>query len=186
MKTSSQAAVRAALSRRGTIAPFACTSYCGAAHKKHTPNTLATQYQHNNNTLLHTRDTIKYTINFHAIKTLNQFEINVLHRVSARKTAPKNTIIGSKNNARWPSGDSRLLCRVKHPLFVDEVLVHEESEAVGVAKVTYYPIDGQLKGIKIGLELKDGTRRDFPLIELRRASPEETRTLSFERETDGE
>lgn len=75
---------------------------------------------------------------------------------------------------------------VKHPLFVDEVLVHEGSESVGVAKVTYYPIDGMLKGIQIGLELKNGTRREFPLVELRRASPEETETLEFSREKDGE
>jgi hypothetical protein len=73
---------------------------------------------------------------------------------------------------------------VKHPLFVDEVLVHEASESVGVAKVTYYPIDGELKGIQIGLELANGSRRDFPLVELRRASPEEEKTLKFVREDD--
>ncbi|HEX7859036.1 MAG TPA: hypothetical protein VF773_01780 [Verrucomicrobiae bacterium] len=71
---------------------------------------------------------------------------------------------------------------MKHPLFKDEVLVHEGSESVGVAKVTYYPIDGTLKGIEIGLELADGSRRQFPLVELRGASPEEERTLKFERE----
>jgi hypothetical protein len=75
---------------------------------------------------------------------------------------------------------------VKYPLFLDEVLVHESSESVGVAKVTYYPIDGELKGIRLGLELANGTRRDFPLIELRRASPDEESTLKFVREEDGE
>ena len=72
---------------------------------------------------------------------------------------------------------------VKHPLFVDEVLVHEATESVGVAKVTYYPIDGMLKGIMIGLELSNGTRREFPLVELRRASPDEESSLQFVRET---
>ena len=71
---------------------------------------------------------------------------------------------------------------VKHPLFLNEVLVHEGSESVGVAKVTSYPIDGMLKGIEIGLELADGTRRHFPLVELRSASPEEEETLRFVRE----
>jgi hypothetical protein len=71
---------------------------------------------------------------------------------------------------------------VKHPLFLDEVLVHEGSESVGVAKVTYYPIDGTLKGIRMGLELANGTRRDFPLVELRQASPDEEATMKFVRE----
>jgi hypothetical protein len=69
---------------------------------------------------------------------------------------------------------------VKFPLFVNEVLVHEASESVGIAKVTYYPIDGLLKNILIGLELRDGTRRDFPLSELRRASPDEESTLQYD------
>jgi hypothetical protein len=69
---------------------------------------------------------------------------------------------------------------VKHPLFLDEVLVHELSETVGVAKVTYYPVDGELKNIRIGVELGNGTRRDFPLVELRSASPEEEATLQFQ------
>jgi len=69
--------------------------------------------------------------------------------------------------------------RVKHPLFLDEVLVHEPSETVGVAKVTYYPIDGELKNIRIGVELGNGSKRDFPLVELRSASPEEEATLEF-------
>lgn len=73
---------------------------------------------------------------------------------------------------------------MKHPLFLDEVLVHEGSESVGIAKVTYYPVNGELKGIRMGLELANGTRRDFPLVELRGASPEEERTLRFEREDD--
>lgn len=71
---------------------------------------------------------------------------------------------------------------MKHPLFLNEVLVHEGSESVGIAKVTYYPIDGMLKGIEIGLELANGTRREFPLVELRRASPEEESTLQFVRD----
>jgi hypothetical protein len=69
---------------------------------------------------------------------------------------------------------------VKHPLFLNEVLVHEQSQSVGVAKVTYYPIDGMLKNIRIGVELGNGSKRDFPLVELRRASPEEESTLQFE------
>jgi hypothetical protein len=69
---------------------------------------------------------------------------------------------------------------VKHPLFLDEVLVHEASETVGVAKVTYYPIDGTLKGIRIGVELGNGSRKDFPLVELRQASPQEESTLQFQ------
>jgi hypothetical protein len=81
--------------------------------------------------------------------------------------------------ARYPPHFS-VFCGVKHPLFVDEVLVHEGSESVGVAKVTYYPIDGTLKGIRMGLELANGTRCDFPLSELRQASPEEEKTLKFE------
>ena len=68
---------------------------------------------------------------------------------------------------------------MKHPLFLDEVLVHESSETVGVAKVTYYPIDGELKNIRIGVELGNGSKRDFPLVELRSASPEEEATLEF-------
>jgi hypothetical protein len=68
---------------------------------------------------------------------------------------------------------------VKFPLFVNEVLVHEQSQSVGVAKVTYYPIDGMLKNILIGLELGNGLKRDFPLVELRRASPEEESSLQF-------
>lgn len=75
---------------------------------------------------------------------------------------------------------------MKHPLFFDEVLVHEGSESVGVAKVTYYPIDGTLKGIRMGLELANGTRRDFPLVELRQASPDEEATMKFVREEEGE
>ena len=71
---------------------------------------------------------------------------------------------------------------MKHPLFLNEVLVHEGSESVGVAKVTYYPINGELKGIRMGLELANGTRKDFPLVELRQASPEEEETLTFVRE----
>ena len=73
----------------------------------------------------------------------------------------------------------RVIYGVKHPLFLDEVLVHEGTESVGIAKVTYYPIDGTLKGIRMGLELANGTRRDFPLTELRQASPEEESTLTF-------
>ena len=69
--------------------------------------------------------------------------------------------------------------RVKYPLFLDEVLVHESSETVGVAKVTYYPVDGELKNIRIGVELGNGSKRDFPLVELRSASPEEEATLQF-------
>jgi hypothetical protein len=68
---------------------------------------------------------------------------------------------------------------VKHPLFVGEVLVHEASRSVGRAKVTYYPINGELKGIQIGIELRDGSRREFPLTELRRAAPEEEENLEF-------
>jgi hypothetical protein len=75
---------------------------------------------------------------------------------------------------------------VKFPLFVNEVLVHEESQSVGIAKVTYYPIDGMLKNIRIGLELRDGARREFALTELRRASPEEESTLQFVLDPDGE
>jgi hypothetical protein len=73
---------------------------------------------------------------------------------------------------------------VKFPLFVNEVLVHEPSASVGIAKVTYYPIDGMLKNIRIGVELRDGARREFPLVELRRASPEEEATLQFVPESD--
>ena len=73
---------------------------------------------------------------------------------------------------------------MKHPLFLDEVLVHEGSESVGIAKVTYYPVNGELKGIRMGLELANGTRGDFPLVELRGLSPEGERTLRFEREDD--
>lgn len=73
---------------------------------------------------------------------------------------------------------------VKFPLFLNEVLVHEQSQSVGIARVTYYPIDGMLKNIRIGLELGDGVRREFPLVELRRASPEEEKTLQFVAETD--
>ena len=68
---------------------------------------------------------------------------------------------------------------MKHPLFVGEVLVHEASQCVGIAKVTYYPIDGFLKNIEIGLELRDGSRREFPLHELRRAAPEEESSLEY-------
>jgi hypothetical protein len=68
---------------------------------------------------------------------------------------------------------------VKHPLFFNEVLVHQASRSVGRAKVTYYPIDGMLKGIRIGLELGDGSKRDFALTELRRAGPEEEANLQF-------
>ena len=41
-----------------------------------------------------------------------------------------------------------------------------------------------LKGIEIGLELANGTRRHFPLVELRNASDDEERTLTFVREQD--
>jgi hypothetical protein len=68
---------------------------------------------------------------------------------------------------------------MRNPLFLNEVVVHEGTQSVGVAKVTYYPVDGQLKNIRIGLELSNGTKRDFPLVELRRASPEEESTLEF-------
>jgi hypothetical protein len=73
---------------------------------------------------------------------------------------------------------------VKFPLFLNEVLVHEASASVGVARVTYYPIDGFLKNILIGIELRDGARREFPLVELRRASPEEESTLQFVSESE--
>jgi hypothetical protein len=73
---------------------------------------------------------------------------------------------------------------MKHPLFVGEVLVHEATQSVGRAHVTYYPIDGQLKNIQIGLELADGSRRDFPLTELRRAGPEEESTLTYVEDVD--
>jgi len=53
---------------------------------------------------------------------------------------------------------------------------------VGRARVTYYPIDGFLKNIRIGIELADGSRREFPLAELRRAGPEEEATLAYDRE----
>jgi hypothetical protein len=82
-----------------------------------------------------------------------------------------------RSDVEWP---------VKFPLFVNEVLVHEESASVGIAKVTYYPIDGMLKNIRIGLELCDGERREFPLVELRRASPDEESTLQFSAENDAE
>ena len=75
---------------------------------------------------------------------------------------------------------------MKHPLFLNEVLVHEGSESVGTAKVTYYPVNGELKGIRMGLEMANGTRRDFPLVELRSASPEEEKTLRYVREDEGE
>jgi hypothetical protein len=73
---------------------------------------------------------------------------------------------------------------VKFPLFLNEVLVHEASQSVGIARVTYYPIDGMLKNILIGLELRDKVRREFPLVELRRASPEEESTLQYHAESD--
>ena len=73
---------------------------------------------------------------------------------------------------------------MKHPLFLNEVLVHEASQSVGVAKITYYPIDGQLKGIRIGLELRDGSKKDFSLVELRRASPEEESRLEYVPDSD--
>jgi hypothetical protein len=69
---------------------------------------------------------------------------------------------------------------VKHPLFLNEVLVHEETKSVGVAKVTYYPIDGMLKNIRIGVELGNGSKKDFPLVELRRASPDEESSLQID------
>jgi len=75
---------------------------------------------------------------------------------------------------------------VKYPLFLNEVLVHEATQSVGVAKVTYYPIDGMLKNIRIGVELGNGSRKDFPLVELRRASPEEESTLQFENQAEAE
>ena len=71
-------------------------------------------------------------------------------------------------------------------LFLNEVLVHEASQSVGIARVTYYPIDGMLKNILIGLELRDKVRREFPLVELRRASPEEESTLQYQAESDDE
>jgi hypothetical protein len=77
-------------------------------------------------------------------------------------------------------------CRVKSPLFLNEVLVHEASQTVGIARVTYYPIDGMLKNILIGLELRDKARRDFPLVELRRASPEEESTLQYDPDADAD
>ena len=73
---------------------------------------------------------------------------------------------------------------MKFPLFLNEVLVHEASESVGIARVTYYPIDGMLKNILIGLELRDNVRREFPLVELRRASPEEEATLQYNADAD--
>jgi hypothetical protein len=73
---------------------------------------------------------------------------------------------------------------VKNPLFLGEVLVHEATKSVGRARVTYYPIDGQLKNIQIGLELRDGTRREFPLNELRRAGPEEEANLEYVADVD--
>jgi hypothetical protein len=73
---------------------------------------------------------------------------------------------------------------MKHPLFLDEVLVHEASRSVGRARLTYYPIDGFLKNILIGLELGDGSKRQFPLVELRRAGPEEESTLQFVQDDD--
>ena len=75
---------------------------------------------------------------------------------------------------------------MKYPLFLNEVLVHEATQSVGVAKVTYYPIDGMLKNIRIGVELGNGSRKDFPLVELRRASPEEESTLQFENQAEAE
>ena len=82
---------------------------------------------------------------------------------------------------------NRLYCApVKYPLFLNEVLVHEATQSVGVAKVTYYPIDGMLKNIRIGVELGNGSRKDFPLVELRRASPEEESTLQFENQAEAE
>jgi hypothetical protein len=73
---------------------------------------------------------------------------------------------------------------VKFPLFLNEVLVHEASASVGIARVTYYPIDGMLKNILIGLELRDKVRREFPLVELRRASPGEEATLQYDGEAE--
>ena len=75
---------------------------------------------------------------------------------------------------------------MKFPLFLNEVLVHESSRSVGVAKVTYYPIDGLLKNIRIGLEMKDRARREFALVELRRASPDEESTLQIDLDDDAE
>ena len=75
-------------------------------------------------------------------------------------------------------------CPVESTLFLNEVLVHEASQSVGIARVTYYPIDGMLKNILIGLELRDKVRREFPLVELRRASPEEESTLQYQAECD--
>jgi hypothetical protein len=83
---------------------------------------------------------------------------------------------------RWHSLLPAVCCRVKHPLFINEVLVHEASRSVGTARLTYYPIDGFLKNILIGLELRDGSKRQFPLVDLRRASPEEEATLEFVQE----
>lgn len=75
---------------------------------------------------------------------------------------------------------------MKFPLFLNEVLVHEGSRSVGIARVTYYPIDGMLKNILIGLELSGNVRRDFPLVELRRASPAEEATLQYQEDSDSD
>jgi hypothetical protein len=75
---------------------------------------------------------------------------------------------------------------VKSPLFFNKVLVHEASQSVGIARATYFPIDGMLNNILIGLELRDNVLREFPIVELRRERPEEESTLQYQPESDEE
>jgi len=61
-----------------------------------------------------------------------------------------------------------------------EIMVHDASHTIGQVVETIYPPDDKPNGFEQVLMLLDGTRHQFRLVELRRASRVEVRPFVVE------
>src|ERR1043166_4912712 len=71
---------------------------------------------------------------------------------------------------------TRLMKSVNKPVLREgEIMVHEGTYTVGKVVGTIYPANHKLEGFQQVLQLKDGSRQKFRLVELRDANEMETR-----------
>ncbi len=68
-----------------------------------------------------------------------------------------------------------------YPIHVGESWVHEKTGTIGKVIATTDPENRRLEGIEQTLRLEDGSKRGFPYLELRRATPQEEAEFSDHR-----
>jgi hypothetical protein len=79
----------------------------------------------------------------------------------------------------WVRGFNEQLrfAAMNYPVLRTDVLVHRKSGAVGRATGMFYPSKRLAGGVRVQLRLKDGSVKDFGIIELRKPTEAERRWL---------